>query len=212
MTKRSRYLSTAVSIFVLLVIVGYVWHNYLEDRIFPKRFGIVEPGVLYRSGQISPTLIKKTLQAHHIKVVVNLQFDDGSAAQLAESDAVKQLAIEQYRFPLNGNGTGDIKQYAAAIAHIQQAVNDNKAVLVHCAAGAQRTGGVIAAWQTLVQKEPVATAIDGMEKYGWKPVKNRVLAEYLDQNMATLAQDLVSLHVIDHVPNPLPNFEAHLPH
>lgn len=211
MTSRRRLLSLAATIFVLLVICGYIWHNYLQDRIFPRRFGVVVPGMVFRSGQISPTLIRKVLTEHHIKVVVNLQFDDGSQAQRAEARAIRQLGITGYRFPLDGNGTGDIKHYAAAIARIQQSVRQGQPVLVHCAAGTQRTGGVIAAWQTLVRGVPVPVAIAGMEKYDWKPGKNRILVEYLDQNMAVLARDLVELHVIKKLPAKLPDFEAHLP-
>ena len=211
MTRRARYGAWCAGLFILLVAGWSLWHNYLEDRIFPKRFGVVVPGLVYRSGQISSVLIGKVLEEHHIKVVVDLQFDEGSAIQHAEARAIEHLGIAQYRFPLNGNGTGDIKHYAAAIARIQQSIDEGKPVLVHCAAGTQRTGGGIAAWQTLVRGEPVPSAIAGMEAYGWKPVKNRILAEYLDRNMPVLASDLVDLKVIDKLPAKLPDFEASLP-
>ena len=207
MNRRSRYVSIIATTFVVLVVAGYLWHAYLRDRIFPKRFGVVEAGMLYRSGQISSGLIKKVLVEHHIKVVVDLQFDDGSAAQHAETRAIHELGIEQYRFPLNGNGTGDIKHYAAAIATIQQSITSGEPVLVHCAAGTQRTGGVIAAWQTLIQGKSVPTAIDELERYDWKPHKNRILLEYLDRNMQTLATELVDLKVLTKVPSTLPDFE-----
>ena len=208
MTRTSRYVSIATLGFVVLVVCGFIWHNYLEYRIFPKRWGVVETGRLYRSGQISPSLIKKELQEHHIKVVVDLQFHENSAAQIAEAKAIEQLGIKQYRFPLNGNGTGDIKHYAAAIATIKQSLANGQPVLVHCAAGTQRTGGVIAVWQTLVRGESVPTAIAELERYDWRPKKNRILLEYLDQNMNQLVAALVELDVLPKAPDKLPDFEA----
>ena len=39
----------------------WTWEEVLEDRLIPKRFGVVVPGSIYRSGQLSPTLVQKTL-------------------------------------------------------------------------------------------------------------------------------------------------------
>lgn len=208
MTRRSRYISITAGTFVVLVLGGYVWHHFLEDRFFPKRFGVVEAGKLYRSGQISPSLIANVLETHHIQVVVDLQFDDGSEAQHAEARAIKELGIEQYRYPLNGNGTGDIKHYAAAIATIKQSLDKGEPVLVHCSAGTQRTGGVVAIWETLVRGKPVPAAIAEMEHYDWHPRKDRILLEYLDQHMTELVSDLVELRVLSAAPATLPDFET----
>ncbi|WP_339674913.1 hypothetical protein, partial [uncultured Gimesia sp.] len=35
-----------------------IWEELLEDRVVAKRFGVVEPGKIYRSGQISSYLIE----------------------------------------------------------------------------------------------------------------------------------------------------------
>lgn len=210
MSKLQRRVTAGFAVLVVLVIAGGAWHEF-HDRIFPKRWGVVVPDRIYRSGQLHPALVEKTLRDHHIKVVVDLQFEDGTPAQAAESRAIRDLGITQYRFPLNGNGTGDIKHYAAAIARIKASVDAGEPVLVHCAAGTQRTGGVIAAYETLVEGKKASAAIGEMEAYDWDPVKNRVLLAYLDEHMDELATLLVEMGVLKSMPAHLPDFEAALP-
>jgi len=204
--SRRRLYQAGAALLAFVLACALVWHGYLKDRVIPKRFGVVDAGMVYRSGQMHPAIIKQVLSDNHIRVVVDLQYPEDKPAQEAERQAIGELGIEQYRFPLNGNGTGDIEQYARAIARIHRSVLDDKPVLVHCAAGAQRTGGVIAAWRTLVEGKSVTSAVHEMEQYDWDPVKDHVLLEYLDGHIETLARRLVELGVIPAVPPELPRF------
>lgn len=43
------------------------WVRDVRDQFLPKRWGVVEPGKIYRSGQISGTLIKRMLEENHIE-------------------------------------------------------------------------------------------------------------------------------------------------
>ncbi len=192
---------------VTLLVIGFFvcWNNGLRDRLFPKNFGIVEPGQLYRSGQISRWQIEPTLRKNNIKVIIALSAHGGKQPDLdAELNAAKELGIDRQVFPLGGDGTGQIQQYALAIAAIDRAKKEGKPVLVHCIAGAQRTGGVIATYQMLVEHRPAADAFVQMREYGHDPTANPHLLEYLNRNMADLARQLVGLHVIDKVPDPIP--------
>ena len=47
----------------------WVWKDYLEDRIVPKRFGAVIPGQLFRSGQLNEALVEDVLRDNGIDVV-----------------------------------------------------------------------------------------------------------------------------------------------
>ena len=194
---------------IVAVAAGGVWgwKAVLERHFIAKRFGIVEQGSIYRSGQISAPLIKKTLLNYNIRVIVDLTGEDpNDIDQQAEKKAAAELGIEVKRYPLRGNGTGDVNNYARAVIAIADAGKRNLPVLVHCAAGAQRTGGVIAAYRLLVQKKDPAFITSEMKRYGWSPKDNPALLPYLNENMADLAIMLKQAGVIDDFSQPLPEF------
>jgi protein-tyrosine phosphatase len=165
----------------------------------------VQEGRIYRSGQLHPALIERMLREHNISVIVDLTNDrHPEPFQVAEAETAKSLGIEHRHYPLKGDGTGNIRQYAAAIARIHQASLSNQPVLVHCAAGSQRTGGVIASYRLFVEHAPTADVLKEMEQYDWDPVKDRVLLDYLNKHMKELADLLVKEGVIDAPPDPLP--------
>jgi hypothetical protein len=182
--------------------------EFVEPRFVVKRFGVVVPGAIYRSGQISPSLIESTLREFAIGVVVNLQCDDPhDAYQRAELDAARRLGVEHRRFPLSGDGTGDIRHYADAIEVLARSRKNRQVVLIHCAAGAQRTGAVVAAYRLLVEQQPPAEVIREMEKYGCTLARERDLLTYLNDNLPELARLLVERGVIELAPDPLPQLD-----
>jgi len=191
----------------ILLLVGtiWLWEDVVEDRVIPKRFGVVKEGQIYRSGQLSSSLVKRILLKYKIGVIVSLSGDSsGDVDKDAERQAAAELDIERLIFPLSGNGTGDINNYARAIAAICEAQKKQKPVLVHCTAGVQRTGGVIAAYRLLVEKENAPFVLAEMMRFGWNPKRNAYLLPYLNSHMEELAMLLQQMGVIDHVPPSLP--------
>ena len=164
-----------------------LWTEVLRDRLVAKRWGVVEAGRVYRSGQLSRHLVESQLKAHGILVVVDLMGDDpGNREQPFEREAISRLGIELVRCPLIGDGTGDIREYARAITAIERARQAGKPVLVHCYAGSQRTGGVVAMYRLLVRGEPIDSILAELPRYDWRPHRDRVLLEYLDKHLHEL--------------------------
>ncbi len=195
-------------IVLAVIIFGggfWLWHDVIEDRVIPKRWGCVEQGAIYRSGMLSAALIERTLRKNDIQVIVTLTGEKpGDPDHMAELQAAEALGIELLRFGLGGDGTGDIEHYAQAIAAIVKAKDEGKAVQVHCAAGSQRTGGVIACYRLLVRGDAKDDVLREMRSYDWDPQDNPKLVPYVNENMHTLATRLVELGVIQSVPDPLP--------
>ena len=191
---------------VLLIVGGLVaWNNGLRDQVLPRNFGVVEPGRIYRSGQISARMIEPTLRANHIQTIVALAATGMKPADnAAEIAAAADLHIDRQLLPLAGDGTGSPTVYAAAVADVDAAVRGGRPVLVHCVAGAQRTGGVIALYQLLVEHQPPGVVLAELRRFGHDPHDNPHLLVYLNSHMAEIAQKLAERGVIERVPTPLP--------
>jgi protein-tyrosine phosphatase len=199
------WLHAAGLVAVLIAIGLSVWGARLRNALVPKKWGEVVPGKLYRSGELSPALMERTLRDHNIQVVVDLrQYTPHGRLFKIEREICDKLGIEHDVFPMRGSGIGNLVNYADALETIHTAVETGKPVLVHCAAGTHRTGGVIATYRMLVQGRPADEVLREMTDYGWKPHKHYRLAQFLNHYMKRLAEMLVERDVIDRVPDPIP--------
>ena len=89
MNSRQRTQRIALALLLLGVAV-WSWEEVLEDRLIPKNWGCVEPGLIYRSGQLSAALVERTLKNHNIEVVVSLNGEKPRDADcLAEREACR---------------------------------------------------------------------------------------------------------------------------
>jgi protein-tyrosine phosphatase len=204
-TTRHKWIFFAVPAIVIGLAI-WAWFGVIRYHVIAKRFGVVVPGHIYRSGQISATLIKKNLTKYNIRVIINLtSWDPNNPDKMAEEKAAAELNIKVLRFPMSGNGIGDLNDYTSAVAAIANAEKQNLPVLVHCMAGAMRTGGVIATYRLLVQKIDPKIVEDEMEKYGCRiDDEKTVLRSFLNDNMAELAMRLKQAGVIDEIPEKIP--------
>lgn len=197
-----------IKLIVIISIIGvgvYIWDEFIKYNVIPKRWGVVEQGKIYRSGQLSSAVIKRTLKKHNIAFIVRLNGDTkGDKHSIAEGRVAQELGIEVLPFMLGGNGTGDIRIYAKAIEAVVDAREEGKPVLVHCAAGAQRTGGWTAFYRLLIERRSAGFVLKELKKYDWDPDDDQILVEYINDNMLELATILKEEGVIDEVPDPLP--------
>lgn len=192
---------------VILILCGamWLWVELVEDHVVPKRWSSVERGCIYRSGQLSPSLVRKTLKRHKIAVIVDLTRDEPEAKeQQAETKAAHELGIRLTRFPLHGDGTGEIGNYAGAITEIVRARSRGERVLVHCRAGVQRTGGIIACYRLLVEQRSASFVMEELRENRWDPTDNPDLIPYLNEHLGELAAMLLETGVINEIPSPLP--------
>jgi len=195
-------------IVIVIVIALIVWFAGGKRHFIPRHWAVVDAGVVYRSGELSPSLVETTWEKNGIKSVVNLMGPQGDDpdAERAAAHAAHKLGVNRQFFPLIGDGTGDVEQYVGAIKAIVDARSQHRPVVVHCATGTYRTGGVVAAYRTLVEGWTGKAAYDEMIAEGVRPGPDTPLMVYLNKNIATIAQRLVEEGVIEKAPDPLPHF------
>jgi len=190
---------------IILIVVGAsiagydYWDDNIKDRYYPRRFGVVKEGQIFRSGRIHENIIKDTLAENKIQVIVNL-----SSPWPPEIKAAEELGIEIKEFALAGDGTGKIENYAKAIREVERAKKQGKPVLIRCSSGSQRTGGAVAFYRLLIEGSRDNKAIiRELKKYGWGR-DDVTLINYLNKNMLTMAELLKGMGVIDKIPSPVP--------
>lgn len=194
-----------ILLIALIVGGGIWWWAENRHRFYPKRWGEVVPGSIYRSGQLHRDLVEQTLRDHGVDVVVCLRPHEADHPDhLAEREAVKAMGIEMTELDLVGDGTGDLDHYVTALKTMHERTSDGQQVLVHCAAGAYRTGVAVAYYRLLVQGADPATIPDELRAYGWRDKSDDRLMPYLDEHMEEMAKRLQEVGVIEVVPDPLP--------
>jgi predicted protein tyrosine phosphatase len=203
--RSARFLALTVAVVAILAAAIALWSFVLRDRFIAKRFGVVIPGQVFRSGQISKSLIADVVERHKIGTIIDLNgLDPNDADQRAEMDVAEAKGIRHLRFPLKGDATGPIERYAGAVEAMVQSDHEGRPVLVHCAAGTQRTGACISFYRLLVRHDPPEDVYRELLRYGWDPNANHILADYVNGHMRELAGLLVERHAIDRAPDPPP--------
>jgi uncharacterized protein (TIGR01244 family) len=144
--RRSRWI-LAIVIFVPVVIGAVGWWLAYNATY---HFAVVQPGVLYRSGNNSLRRLKIAIDEGHIHTIVALIDDkeiaDPSKPQFAEEKAwAGSHGIRYIRLPVRLGGwpnSDQIQQFLRIAANPA-----DQPVLVHCAQGVRRTGMFVAAFQ-----------------------------------------------------------------
>lgn len=170
-----------IALVVTLAAVGY--RNLVHPNIFPKRFGVVVPGSIYRSGKLTTAALTKVVRENDIKTVVDLgawvedtpQNRLANAREQATSDA---LGVERHVFQLIGDARGDPRQYAEALKIVLDPANHP--VLVHCGAGTERTGCLVAMYRMYHDGLTLDEAYAEAEKAGHSGGRNPHLRGVLE--------------------------------
>lgn len=188
-TQAVRRWRWALALAVVAAVAG-LFAKDIREMLVPKRFSVVEPGVLYRSGQMSRMLVERVLTENGIRVVIDLHknTDPMDANRRAEQEAIARLGIEQYRFSMSGDGVSSVSNYAAAVMAVDTARREHKPCLVHCAAGTERTGGVIFFCRVLIYGWTRDAAQKEILQSGHVADRNAKLLPFIDANFDAICR------------------------
>ena len=152
---------------IAALVLGVPVALYRAQYVHAKRFREVEPGRLYRSGQMTAGGFRETIERYGIKTVVNLQHEEPDPllpdawlgkGKVRESDLCAQLGVNYRLLTPDVLLPGNQLDWEPPAVSEWRAILDDEAnypVLLHCKAGLHRTGRL--------------TAIYRMEYRGWSP-------------------------------------------
>ena len=114
-----------------------------RNRVVWDHWDVVKPGILYRSGQLSPDQLAAAVKRYGLRTVVNFQVP--SSRVKAERELARKLGVDFMNLPMPGDGFGQEAQFREVL----KACDDpsRRPVLVHCARGTCRTGAAVALYR-----------------------------------------------------------------
>lgn len=178
---RSRAIKAVVWCGLAAGIVAWAWFGWFRFDVFPRNFGEVEKGKIYRSAALTPAAVQKVVREHGIRTIIDLGgFDKDPIGNRNAARTAEALGVERFVFNLEGDGTGNPNAYVAAL----KIMNDpaRQPVLVHCSAGAQRTSGAVMLYRDFVQGKPLEETYAEARQYRHDPDRNPRLMPYLRQH------------------------------
>lgn len=110
---------------------------YRAATAYPENFATVVPGRLYRSGEVAPAQLERLQRDAGLRTVLSLLNPD-TPESAAERAAAERLGLRWLNVPLTGDGASTPEQRDRIRAIVLDSAN--QPLLVHCAAGANRTG------------------------------------------------------------------------
>jgi protein tyrosine/serine phosphatase len=178
----------------LVTVVPYVHYRWVYTH--GKRLREVEPGILYRSGQMTSSGFAEAVARYHLRTIINLQDEypdpDVSTSFLGhgtikESELCRQLGVRYLYIPPDLIARRRVPEHRpVAIDQFLAVLDDpgNYPVLIHCRAGLHRTG--------------VMTAVYRMEYDYWSPRQalDELKANGFGEWPATSANDYITQYIL----------------
>jgi protein tyrosine/serine phosphatase len=167
---------TFLLIVVLLAPLG-ISAYVSRSQHYPRRFAEVVPG-MYRGGFPTGDHIATLAREKGVKTIVSLTDLKDEAKYAEEMDAAKAAGLRFLRFPMLGDGRGDLD----ILDRAADAIGDkaNWPVFFHCAAGKQRSNAALAAWRVKKCGWPLDKAIKELEdKYDLNRENEAELVDHL---------------------------------
>ncbi|MCS6975633.1 MAG: tyrosine-protein phosphatase [Gemmatales bacterium] len=156
------------------VAVPYAYHTHREQEY--RNFRVVKPGYLYRSGQLTPTGLKRIIEEYGIRTVINLREENRDQGDASSNRWEEELCSKEnvafVRIPARSwwskDGPPPARRSVARFLEVFR--NPDKyppPILLHCFAGEHRTGAYCAIYRMEFEGWSPAEAIAEMKRCGY---------------------------------------------
>lgn len=138
-----------ILIAILIIFISPV--IYVIDAIHRANFGVVVEGEAYRSGQMNAEQLAQVIRKYRIQSIINLRGTNTSEWYQDEVKLTAKLNVRHYDFALSANREVSVDEMDIIIKTLRAAP---KPVLIHCKAGADRSGLVSALYELALEGQP----------------------------------------------------------
>ena len=160
MNSKLRRLSKRLSFVLLPLIVAVA--AYVLYQVATSNLHVVSPGQVYRSSRMSPEAMALVVQTHGIKNVFSL-----IGTNRTEGDTLQRLGVEYFGCSLSDRREVTDEQMEEILTSLRRAP---KPILIHCKAGADRTGLVASLYRYAIEGRSAAAADGELTiRYGHMP-------------------------------------------
>jgi protein tyrosine/serine phosphatase len=149
----SRSLKISIALVIAVLFLGLSYFLYMKEQ---GNFHSITVGEAYRSAILDRDELEHYIQKHEIKSIINLlgsHPDEPWYREEIEVSAEKNVEHYDLSLPLTREPTGDEVRNLVEVFK-----NAPRPVLIHCKAGADRSGLAAAMWKVIVDKEPKSEA------------------------------------------------------
>jgi protein tyrosine/serine phosphatase len=194
MTPSLRW-ALGLALAALMTIAPYMYYRAVYTH--GKRLREVEPGVLYRSGQLTVAGFKEAIERYHIRTIINAQdeYPDPDLSvgffdhrTLKETELCRQLGVNYVFLPPDLLPRRYIPERRPKTVDRFLALMDNPAnypVLIHCKAGLHRTGVLVAVYRMEYQGFPPQEAVQDLKDNGFGEFVCSSANDYIMQYILT---------------------------
>jgi protein tyrosine/serine phosphatase len=180
MTRKIKIYSAIV---LLLLISTTSYFLYIEEQ---GNFHPIRPGEAYRSAQLDRDELEYYIRKYNIKSIVNLRGENPDQPWYREEKKVSaKYNVKHYDISLSASREPDEEEIRELIEMFN---NAPRPVLIHCFAGADRSGLAAAMWKVIVDKEPKSEAGKQLSIfYGHLPIGKTTAMDRFFQNWNPVA-------------------------
>ncbi|MFQ5425232.1 MAG: tyrosine-protein phosphatase [Phycisphaerae bacterium] len=172
--RHRRRVAAVVLTLIVVAGVGTLLAKAWQSR--PRRFAVVEDGVLYRSGQPTEHQIDRLMEEIGLRTILVVR--KGSSRRVPDEVAfARGRGLNVVQIPVVSREPIPPEQ----IRQFFECVDDpaNRPILIHCAAGRHRTGLLCAAYRIERQGWTIERAIDELQSFGFDEIDHAALLEQL---------------------------------
>ncbi|QYU66426.1 tyrosine-protein phosphatase [Leptolyngbya sp. 15MV] len=165
---------------VALIAVGAVLAASAKPDLFPKNFGVVEAGKVYRSGQLTPAAFRRVVERHGIRTIIDMgSGKDHPEVERLNAAVARSLGVRRYVAALEGDARGNPNWYVWALRLASDP--ENQPVLIHCGAGSERTGCIVALYDNVHRGVPLDQGYIETKRFGHRPTRNPHLRDVMEK-------------------------------